>query len=132
MKSLQLHRRYTTCLVVLTVLLGTLMPTLSRCLVSLAAQTLPTTILCSGLGAKFERVAPMQTNREPSKDSVMSRCPLCLLHADVHGLPPASALLVLLTGRLADVVPRLFLLAPRASHSWGVALARAPPVSHLV
>ena len=62
------------------------------------------------------------------KASDFDHCPFCSPHAGAMAPPPAPVALPL-PAVPAEIVPALFLAAPRPLHAWTTAQPRAPPLA---
>lgn len=125
MRARRTHRRLTTWIAALAILLASLAPAMSHALAS-AAGTLWVEV-CTSQGAKWIQAGEDGTERAPASAHLLEHCPYCTLHAPALGLPPAapSAHLPL---PLSHAVPLAFLSAPRTLHVWVRAQPRAPPL----
>ncbi|MDT7837066.1 DUF2946 family protein [Aquabacterium sp. OR-4] len=92
-------------------------PTVSRLLHALQAQASPWGVVCTVEGAAG--------GSEPGAPS-LEHCPVCLLQQAASAPPPAAPMRWL-PADLGEVLPPLFLQAPRPLFAWSAAQARAPP-----
>jgi hypothetical protein len=121
MRLLRAHRRLTSWIAALAVLLAALAPALSHALGSSPGEGW--VLVCTAQGAKW--VQPGDDNAPVTGPSV-EHCPLCTLHTPTIGMPPAPPA-VLPVVDAAAFVPPAFLAAPRTLHAWASAQPRAPP-----
>lgn len=122
MHRLRAHRRITSWIAALAVLLAALAPAVSHALGSrLGASWVE---VCTLAGSKW--VQPGEDSA-PAGAQVVEHCPYCTLHSPAIGMPPAppADVPVLVAG---PFVPPAFLAAPRTLHAWASAQPRAPPV----
>jgi hypothetical protein len=128
--TMQLHRvrlGWITWVASLAILLSALAPTVSRWLATSRAAFLPSMEVCvTREGLPSILVFKQAPDDSPGKMK-MDHCPLCVLHADHLGLPPASLTMAHMVFP-KGTVPALFLNAPTPLHVWATAQARAPPV----
>ena len=110
----------------IAILLGALAPTVSRCLTNARSATLPMMEVCVSRAGAPSLLVFKQLPDDPSSKMKMDHCPLCVMQADGHGLPP-NGVYVASIMFLRHAVPTLFLRAPTPLHAWTPALARAPP-----
>lgn len=119
------RRLHVTWLLCLAVLLGALMPTLSRALASPNNASAVLAQLCSAGGAARYGIAP--ADQAPGKQMVvMDDCPYCRVQADLPLLPPMAVASAI---PLAPQRPALFYRAPAPLYSWVVAHPRGPPLA---
>lgn len=125
MRAVRAHRRLTSWIAVLAILLASLAPALSH---ALATSTGTSWVeICTTQGSKWIQAGEDGSERSPASAHVLDHCPCCSLHAPTLGLPPAT-LLGQLPLQLSHEVPRAFLFAPRTLHAWLSAQPRAPPL----
>lgn len=125
MRALGAHRRFTIWIAVLAVLLGALVPSLSR---ALATNDGAAWIeICTIQGTKWVSADEADPDRAPTSAHVLDHCAYCSLNTPTLGLPP-SATAVLPSSRLAHALPWAFLAAPTTLHAWVSAQPRAPPL----
>jgi len=108
------------------ILLGAFAPTVSRWLAVSHATPLALLEVCVSQAGAPSTLVLKSAPDDSSPHMSLDHCPLCVMHASVLGLPPDPQATALLN-TLSDVVPSLFLHAPRPPHVWAAALARAPP-----
>jgi hypothetical protein len=125
MRAVRAHRRITSWIAALAILLSSLAPALSHALAS--ATGAPLIQVCTTQGSKWIQAGENGAERSPASAHFLEHCPYCTLHAPVLGLPTAP-LLVHLPLRLGHAVPLAFLAAPRTLHAWASAQPRAPPL----
>jgi hypothetical protein len=129
MRSRSLPHRWMAWIALWAILLAALAPTVSRYLAATAPRLAAVQMeICVTRPGSPSVVLSTSRSEQPADHQVMDHCPLCLMHTDQPGLPPASTTLALASG-LSHVVPSLFLHAPAPLHAWATAHARAPPVS---
>jgi hypothetical protein len=124
MRALCAHRRLTTWLAALAILLASLAPSLSHALASAAGTDWIE--VCTTQGSKWIAAADDGSERAPASVHVLEHCSYCSIHAPALGLPPANDS-AQLPSRLAHEIPLAFLAAPRTLHAWVSAQPRAPP-----
>lgn len=125
MYALRTHRRLTSWIAALAVLLASLAPSLSQALAS--ATGLDWIEVCTAQGSKWIQAGDDGTERAPGAAHGLEHCPYCSLHTPTLGLPPAPRLDALPL-RLSHAIPRAFLAAPQTPHAWVSAQPRAPPL----
>ena len=119
-------------LVLLTVLLGTLMPTLSQALASARGEVTVWSQICRAsvvsprAGASL--IAAKAAGEKDSLHGLFEHCPFCAVHAQDLAPPPASLPLTLRLD-LKPEMPERFLSAAVTAHAWAPALARGPPTT---
>lgn len=126
MQALRAHRRLTSWLAALVMMLVSLAPTLSHALVAVTGGDWVE--ICTAQGAKWVQTGDADAERTPASTAhALEHCPLCSLHTPALGLPPpaSSALLPML---LAHERPLAFFSAARTLHAWVTAQPRAPPL----
>jgi hypothetical protein len=125
MRAVRAHRRLTSWIAALAILLASLAPALSHALASATGFTWIE--ICTTQGSKWIKTGEDGSEPGPASAHVLDHCPYCSLHAPTLGLPPAAhwAHLPL---RLSHEVPLPFLTAPRTLHAWVSAQPRAPPL----
>ncbi len=120
------HQRWIIWVTALVVLMAALAPTVSRWLASTQTGPLALQEICVSRSAG-PSVILLKAKTAPAGDHVLlDHCPLCVLQADQHGLPPTQQAM-LPASSLRHEVPALFLHAPRTLAIWAAAQARAPP-----
>ncbi|MDH0865753.1 DUF2946 family protein [Mitsuaria sp. GD03876] len=117
-------------LVVATILLAAMLPSLSHAV--LAKQGATYAEICSATGAKFVLVdlgadAGADAGNAPAPTKASMDCPYCAIHHGAPALPPAPVAWTP-PDALKFAQPRLFLTAPRPLFAWAPSLARGPPV----
>lgn len=123
MNRLRAHRRLTTWVATLAVLLAALAPTVSFALGSrLGASWVE---VCTVAGSKWVNAGEGEP-AAPAASHVFEHCHFCSIHTPAIGMPPAP-LAQLPIVDAAAVVPPAFLTAPRTLHAWASAQPRAPP-----
>jgi hypothetical protein len=125
MRSTRTHRRLTSWIAALAILLASLAPAVSHALAS--ATDSNWVEICTPQGSKWIQAGEDGSEPAPASGHLLDHCPYCSLHAPALGLPPAMALAQLPLG-LCHQVPVAFLSAPRTLHAWVSALPRAPPL----
>lgn len=125
MRAVRAHRRLTSWIAVLAILLASLAPALSHALATATGTSWVE--ICTTQGSKWIQAGEDGSERSPASAHVLDHCPFCSLHAPTLGLPPAT-LLGQLPLQLSHEVPRAFLFAPRTLHAWLSAQPRAPPL----
>ena len=125
MRAVRAHRRLTSWIAVLAILLASLAPALSHALATATGTSWVE--ICTTQGSKWIQAGEDGSERSPASAHVLDHCPYCSLHAPTLGLPPAT-LLGQLPLQLSHEVPRAFLFAPRTLHAWLSAQPRAPPL----
>jgi hypothetical protein len=124
MRVVPAHRRLTSWIAALALLLASLAPAVSHALAS--ANGTNWIEICTTQGSKWIEAGKVGSERSPASAHALD-CPYCPLHAPTLGLPPASQL-EHLSLRLGHEVPLAFLSAPRTLHAWVSAQPRAPPL----
>jgi len=114
-----LLRRRIAWVMLIALVVAAMAPGISRALAFAQGQLAPWSVLCSAPGE-----APMQGDQEPRH--LLEHCAWCSLHGSTLAPPPAPTVLQL--ADLGQVVPPLFLHAPRLLPAWAAAQARAPPL----
>jgi hypothetical protein len=125
MRAVRAHRRLTSWIAALAILLASLAPALSHALAS--ATGTQWVEICTAQGSKWIKAGEDGSERSPASAHVLDHCPYCSLHAPTLGLPPATPL-ARLPLRLSHKLPLAFLSAPRTLHAWVSAQPRAPPL----
>ena len=125
MRAVRAHRRLTSWIAALAMLVVSLAPALSHALASATGQSWIE--ICTTQGSKWIQAGEDGSERAPASADVLDHCPCCSLHAPTLGLPPAQHL-AHLPLRLTHEVPLAFLSAPRTLHAWVSAQPRAPPL----
>ena len=124
MRAARAHRRFTSWIAALAILLSALAPALSH---ALAADGGASWVeICTTQGSKWIQ-AEDGSEGAPASTHVLDHCPYCSLHAPTLGLPP-TGLVGPLPLQLSHEVPLAFLFAPRTLHAWLSAQPRAPPL----
>lgn len=129
MPALRRHRRIAHWIALWAVVLGALLPTVSRAMAWASLETFPLGVVCSadasarGEGAR----GAMQPAGLPHA-SVFEHCPLCSIHAPDPALPTADASALAMPGQQSSV-PEGWLHAPGARPDWPAAQPRAPPAA---
>lgn len=124
MRVSEFHRRFTSLIAALVILLVAVAPTLGQVLASATGSQWIE--VCTVQGSKWIQADEDGTEGAPSSAHLLEHCPYCTLHAPALGLPPASAL-AHLPLQLSHAVPLAFLSAPHTLHAWVTAQSRAPP-----
>lgn len=127
----RLHRRITTWVALLTLVLGALAPTVAQALVT-GSDRADWLQVCSVSGmvwvqADTGEVRDQQPDGSAPMSDASQHCPWCTLHGGAAGLPVAHALPEL-APRLTDLPPA-FYRAPLAATVWATAQSRAPPLA---
>lgn len=118
------RRTYVTWLLCAAMLMGALMPSLSRAFAPPRDASALLLQLCSVGG--LSKSAP--DSDAPVKQSLMmDDCPYCRVQTDLPMLPPPALVLALST--LSTQRPPLFYHAPAPLFSWVVAHPRGPPLA---
>ncbi len=125
MRALRTHRRLTSWIAALAILLASLAPALSHALASATGSNWVE--ICTTQGSKWIQAGEDGSERAPASGHALEHCPYCSLHAPALGLPPTTDLAQPLPG-LCHEVPLAFLSAQRTLHAWVSALPRAPPL----
>jgi hypothetical protein len=126
MRAFRAHRRITSWIAVLAVLLAALAPALSHALASATGNQWIE--VCTAQGSKWVQAGQDGSEREaPASAHLSEHCPYCSLQTGALGLPSAEYM-ARLPLRLSDEVPLAFLSAPRTLHAWVTAQPRAPPL----
>lgn len=120
---LRLHqfRRRLAWVVLVTLVMASLAPGLSRAAAALQGDIAPWSVVCAATSGSDEPQAPAD-----AAGHLLAHCPLCALHADGLGLPPASPLLALPPAG-SEAVPAPLRVAPPRPAAWPAAQPRAPP-----
>lgn len=124
MRAVRAHRRLTTWIAALAILLAALAPSLSHALAS--ATGVEWIEICTAQGSKWVAAGEDSPERVPASAHVLDHCPCCSIHAPDLGLPPAIDTAHQPSRQVHDV-PLAFLAAPRTLHAWVSAQPRAPP-----
>lgn len=124
------HRRFTTWLALLAMVLGALAPTVAQAVVA-SSDRADWIEVCSVSGIVWVQADPgaaqVDADGTAPMDGVSQHCPWCNLHGGSTGLPPVAL--------LADPLPRqtdlppAFYRAVTLSGVWAPPQARAPPLS---
>lgn len=125
MRAVRAHRRLTSWIAALAILLASLAPALSHALAS--ATGADWIEICTIQGSKWVQAGEDGSERAPASAHVLEHCPYCSLQTPTLGLPPVTQR-VAVPPRLSHAVPRAFLSAPRTLHAWVRAQPRAPPL----
>ncbi len=125
MRAFRAHRRLTTWIAALAILLASLAPSLSHAVASATGTNWIE--VCTTQGSKWIAAGEDSSERAPASAHVLEHCPYCSLHAPDLALPPANDS-AQLSARLAYEFPLAFLAAPRTLHAWVSAQPRAPPL----
>ncbi len=127
----RLHRRITTWVALLALVLGALAPTLTQAKVA-GGDRADWLQICSVSGMVWVKADTGEVRDQlpdgdvPASD-VSKHCPWCKLHGGAAGLPVAHSSLDL-HPRLTDLPPA-FYRAPLAATVWATAQSRAPPLA---
>ena len=127
----RLHRRITTWVALLALVMGALAPTVTQAMVA-AGDRSDWLEVCSVSGmvwvkADTGEVAQQQPDGSAPLGEAGQHCPWCTLHGGVAGLPTPQAQLPL-PPRLTDLPPA-FYRAPLSATVWAPAQSRAPPLT---
>ncbi len=127
----RLHRRITTWVALLTLVLGALAPTVAQALVA-GSDRADWLQVCSVSGMVWVQADTGEVrDQQPDGSAPMSdaslHCPWCTLHGGASGLPPVDAVAVV-PAPLAEQPPA-FYRAPLAATVWATAQSRAPPLA---
>jgi hypothetical protein len=129
MLFLRVHRRFTTWLALLAMVLGALAPTLAQAMVA-PSDRADRFEICTVSGMVWVQAdadaVPSQGSQAPGADATM-HCPWCTLHGGAADLPPLQLLAEPLP-RQTDLPPA-FYRAVSAAGIWAPPQARAPPLS---
>lgn len=125
MRAVRAHRRLTSWIAALAILLASLAPTLSHALASATGANWIE--VCTTQGSKWVQAGDDGAERAPASTHLLEHCPYCSLHAPTLGLPPVMER-VHLPLPVGPAVPPAFLSAPRTLHAWVSAQPRAPPL----
>ncbi|MGS5085427.1 DUF2946 domain-containing protein [Hydrogenophaga sp. A37] len=125
----RVHRRFTTWLALLAMVLGALAPTVAQAVVA-SSDRADWVEVCSVSGMIWVQAdasaASSDSPSAPVADASM-HCPWCTLHGGAADLPPVSVLAEPL--RRQTEPPSAFFHAVTLSGTWAVAHARAPPLA---
>ncbi len=123
MPRLRLHRRHIAWVMLITLVMAALVPSLSRAAAFVQGDSAPWSVVCAAPAAAGDPArAPAEARH------LLEHCALCLLQADGLGTGPDAQRWVEPTA-LGHQVPALFLRAPRTLPAWSPTQARAPPGS---
>lgn len=127
----RLHRRITTWVALLALVLGALAPTVTQAVVS-GGDRADWLQVCSVSGMVWVQADTGQVSDPPPDGNapmsdVSQHCPWCTLHGGAAGLP-VVALSFDLPQRLTDLPPA-FYRAPLTATVWAPAQSRAPPLA---
>jgi hypothetical protein len=115
----------------LTVLLGTLMPTLSQALASARGEVTVWSQICRASmvspSADQSLIAAKKAGEKDSLHGLFEHCPFCAVHAQDLIAPPPPNFALALRLDLKSELPERFLSAAVTAHAWAPALARGPP-----
>ena len=125
MRAIRAHRRLTSWIAALAILLASLAPALSHALASATGSNW--TEICTTQGSKWIQAGEVGSERAPASAHVLEHCPYCSPQVPTFGLPPVTELTPLPL-QLSHEVPLAFLSAPRTLHAWVSAQPRAPPL----
>ena len=117
------HKRATTWIAILAVLMMALAPLISQA----AGAERAWQEICGTNGSRWVQ-ADGSAPAKPTDTSAahhLDHCPYCSVHASALGMPPAP-LAVLAASRYLEMPPA-FLAAPRTLHAWRTAQPRGPP-----
>lgn len=126
----RIHRRLTAALVLLTMVLGVLAPTVAQAVVN-ASGPAQWVEVCSASGMLWVKAsdsaepgAQSDTSTNPMGD-MSTPCPWCILHGGAAGVPGKPLAFV---GPVQGAeLPPIFLFSSTITGVWAVAHARAPP-----
>ncbi len=112
------RRRLTSWVLLFALVLAAVAPAVSKAMAFAQGQLAPWSVVCT---------SPSDAPMAPADDAkhLLEHCAWCHLQHQVLAPPPTAG--VLLSPALQDVVPALFLRAPRPLPAWATAQARAPP-----
>jgi hypothetical protein len=125
MRATRTHRRLTSWIAALAILLASLAPALSHALAPAMGSNWVE--ICTTQGSKWIQAGEDGLEHAPASGHALEHCPYCSLHVPALGLPPATDLAQPPLG-LCHEVPLAFLSAPLTLHAWVSALPRAPPL----
>jgi Protein of unknown function (DUF2946) len=130
MAFLTLHRkRHLSAWLISCVLgLAALMPTLSAWVMSSQAPEVWAEV-CSVQGTRWVPTGDASTRSEPASAHGQGHCPFCVLQDHSPLIPAQPVWLPRVMTAASDLLPPLFLHAPRVLHAWSPLAARAPPAS---
>jgi len=123
-------------LVLLTLALALLAPTLSQALALARGEVVVWSQIC-----RSSQVSPRaaqasfldktsQAQREQAQhEGVFQHCPFCALHGQDLAPPPAPSSAALLPPDLRQAMPERFYSAPQSAHAWAPPQSRAPPLT---
>ncbi|HNW61578.1 MAG TPA: DUF2946 domain-containing protein [Piscinibacter sp.] len=124
MRAFRAHRRLTTWIAALAILLASLAPSLSHALGSVNGSSWIE--ICSSQGSKWVEDGSDGTSSVPAAGHAFEHCAFCSTHAPALGLPPSPALAPFpIEGH--GSFPPAFYAAPRTQHVWVSSRPRAPP-----
>jgi Protein of unknown function (DUF2946) len=121
------HKRHLTSWLISCVIgLVALMPTLSAWAM---ATWMPPSLaqVCTVQGARWVQASDVAHQRDAGSTHGQGHCPFCVLQDHSPFLPPQQASSPLALPVAGNLLPLLFLRAPRALHAWSPLAARAPP-----
>lgn len=126
----RVHRRFTTWLALLAMVMGALAPTVAQAMVA-SSDRAQWVEVCSVSGMVWVQTdagepASGHDGQAPTRDAAQ-QCAWCSLHGGAAGLPPVTAKAEPLP-RQTDLPPA-FLRAVTLSGTWAPPQARAPPLS---
>ncbi|MBL8351429.1 MAG: DUF2946 domain-containing protein [Burkholderiaceae bacterium] len=121
MMQLRQFRRRLAWVMLVTLVMASLAPGLSRAASALQGDSAPWSVVCTATSGSDEPQAPADAARH-----LLAHCPLCALHADGLGLPPPSPVLALPPAS-GQEVPAPMRVAPPLLPAWPAAQPRAPP-----
>lgn len=127
----RVHRRFTTWLALLAMVLGALAPTVAQAMVA-SPDRAPWVEVCSVSGMVWVKIDTEDTASAPHDDQAPMRdaaqhCAWCSLHGGAAGLPPVMAMAEP-APRQTDLPPAFYRAVTR-SGTWAPPQARAPPRS---
>ena len=131
-----LPHRFGRWLVLVTVLLATLAPTLSQALALARGEVIVWSTLCrnSAVSPQAAKLSLAEQSRpeprELAKHGLFEHCPFCALQTQDLAPPPSSPMLTLPPSGLSFEMPERFYSAPSSAHAWAPAQSRAPPLNH--
>lgn len=130
MVTLRLYRRMAAWLALLSMVAGTLAPTLAQAIV-VAHDRAAWLEVCSVSGMVWVKAEAGPASRQtdgsmPMNGAKVPACAWCMLHGDAAGLPPSVEMAAVQASHLTDR-PLASYLNPSLASVWAPAQSRAPP-----
>ena len=112
------RRRLTTWVLLFALVLASVAPAMAKAWAFAQGHLAPWSVVCT---------SPADAPMAPADDArhLLEHCAWCPLQHQALAPPPAAV--ALRSPALQDLVPALFLQAPRSLPAWATAQARAPP-----